>query len=325
MTDFGGNDIADAVAVQADGKIVVAGYSMVGSNSDFVLARYQVQGGLTVGTPAFSINPKSVGQSTTVTATASDGVSGVAAGEYFVGTDPGQGAGTPMTFAASTMTGTIGTNLLPGVCTVSVRARDAAGNWSAPSSAILVVYNPTGGFATGGGWIVPGNVVNSNPGNVLPGLDSTSKANFGFVVKYQSGASTTSLSYRDAYRTGPSSLSTVSCKFLTHGPRIDSTTAPGSGAPCPLSSEDGDGAFPSGGRRVSNLPLAQAPVSSNNPRTQHGPARRASRRTGRARSARGGPACGTRSPKGYSSPASMLQSSSPSFCAPVARSAMASQ
>ena len=42
-TDFGGSDAAAAVAVQADGKIVVAG----SSDGNFALARYGVDGALT--------------------------------------------------------------------------------------------------------------------------------------------------------------------------------------------------------------------------------------------------------------------------------------
>ncbi len=46
-TDFaGGNDRANAVAVQRDGKTVVAGYANYGLNSDFALARYNVDGSL---------------------------------------------------------------------------------------------------------------------------------------------------------------------------------------------------------------------------------------------------------------------------------------
>jgi len=46
-TDFNsGDDGADAVAVQADGKIVTAGYAYNGSNNDFALARYNPNGSL---------------------------------------------------------------------------------------------------------------------------------------------------------------------------------------------------------------------------------------------------------------------------------------
>ena len=46
-TDFGGrHDFAYGVAIQSDGKIVVAGNSSNGSNSDFALARYNTNGSL---------------------------------------------------------------------------------------------------------------------------------------------------------------------------------------------------------------------------------------------------------------------------------------
>ena len=41
-----GNDFAESVAIQSDGKIVVAGYSYNGSNDDFALVRYNTDGSL---------------------------------------------------------------------------------------------------------------------------------------------------------------------------------------------------------------------------------------------------------------------------------------
>lgn len=142
----------------------------------------------TVGTPAFSTNPVSDTGSTTVTAPASDALSGVVGGEMFLGADPGVGNGTPLTWDGTQMSGSL-SGLATGIYTVSVRSVDAAGNWSPVSSALLVVYDPTGAFATGGGWIVPGGTT-SDTGDTLPGMDGVSKANFGFTVKYQNGAST---------------------------------------------------------------------------------------------------------------------------------------
>ena len=144
----------------------------------------------TIGAPSFSVNPKAISETSDMTAEAAEGGgSGLAGGEYFVDDDPGQGDGTPMALSGSTLSATIGTDLSPGVYLIGVRAQDRAGNWSAVSTAYLVVYDPSSGFATGGGWIVPGGP-NSDPGDLLPGLDGSSKANFGFVVKYDNGAST---------------------------------------------------------------------------------------------------------------------------------------
>jgi hypothetical protein len=61
------------------------------------------------------------------------------------------------------------------------------------TSAILVVYNPEGGFATGGGWILPANDgLNTHP---------DVRANFGFNAKYQKGKATghTEFRYSDRY------------------------------------------------------------------------------------------------------------------------------
>jgi len=46
VTDFGGDDAAFALAVQSDGKIVVAGVSTGGGTMDFALARYDSDGAL---------------------------------------------------------------------------------------------------------------------------------------------------------------------------------------------------------------------------------------------------------------------------------------
>ncbi len=79
------------------------------------------------------------GGTTSLTADVSDSLSGVAAAEYFAGADPGQGNGTAMTVANGTATASIGPDLAPGMHTVSVRAQDQAGNWSAPVTVKLAV------------------------------------------------------------------------------------------------------------------------------------------------------------------------------------------
>jgi len=69
-----------------------------------------------------------------------------------------------------------------GVYTLRVGATDAEGN-SSESEVFFVVYDPTGGFVTGGGWI------DSPEGAYKPDTSMTGKANFGFVSKYKKGAS----------------------------------------------------------------------------------------------------------------------------------------
>ena len=56
-------------------------------------------------------------------------------------------------------------------------------NYTGPSSdALFVIYDPSAGFVTGGGWI------DSPPNSYTADMSLTGKANFGFVSKYQKGA-----------------------------------------------------------------------------------------------------------------------------------------
>jgi len=71
----------------------------------------------------------------------------------------------------------------PGVYELLVRGTDSAGNVGAEQPSFLVVYDPDGGFVTGGGWI------DSEPGAYRPDATLEGKANFGFVSKYKKGAS----------------------------------------------------------------------------------------------------------------------------------------
>jgi hypothetical protein len=71
----------------------------------------------------------------------------------------------------------------PGVYTLSVTITDAAGASDTESIQYIVIYDPNGGFVTGGGWI------NSPLGAYKPDPTLTGKATFGFVSKYQKGAS----------------------------------------------------------------------------------------------------------------------------------------
>ena len=139
----------------------------------------------TILSPTFTVNPKSVAQTSTISAEVRDDLSGVAGGELFIGTtDPGRGSGTSMTLVGGRLEASFGTNLAPGVYTLNIRAVDAAGNWSAPLVDSFVVYDPNGGFVTGGGRIV------SPQGAYAADRSASGVANFGFVSKYQKGATT---------------------------------------------------------------------------------------------------------------------------------------
>jgi predicted extracellular nuclease len=73
------------------------------------------------------------------------------------------------------------TYAMPGVYTVSVTVNDGYGNSDTAIYEFVVVYDPNGGFVTGGGWIdSPAGAYTADP-------TLTGKATFGFVSKYKKG------------------------------------------------------------------------------------------------------------------------------------------
>ena len=69
-----------------------------------------------------------------------------------------------------------------GVYTVILTLTDICGETVSSSYQYIVVYDPEGGFVTGGGWI------NSPAGVSTQFPEAVGKANFGFVSKYKKGA-----------------------------------------------------------------------------------------------------------------------------------------
>jgi PKD repeat protein len=69
-----------------------------------------------------------------------------------------------------------------GVYTVGVSVQDRAGDRASPHFELVVIYDPTAGFVTGGGWIQsPAGALRADP-------QATGKATFGFVSRYARGA-----------------------------------------------------------------------------------------------------------------------------------------
>lgn len=71
-----------------------------------------------------------------ITASAADALSGVTGGEYYIDNDPGQGNGSPMTYANGKIRAqpVITTGTANGWHTIYMRSQDTAGNWSTPTS-----------------------------------------------------------------------------------------------------------------------------------------------------------------------------------------------
>jgi hypothetical protein len=69
-----------------------------------------------------------------------------------------------------------------GVYEITLEVTDGDCLVGTSSFEYVVIYDPDGGFVTGGGWIY------SNPGSYIPDKTLEGMANFGFVSKYQKKA-----------------------------------------------------------------------------------------------------------------------------------------
>ena len=136
-------------------------------------------------------NPVPVGTAPVVTSQISDAGLGSSSIASAAVTVTGGGIPTqtlPMTLGAGSFTRAATravTGLPVGVYSMCVTGTDAAGNTTAVGECVLVaVYDASGGFVTGGGWIT------SPLGAYVPNPSLTGKATFGFVAKYQKGKQT---------------------------------------------------------------------------------------------------------------------------------------
>ena len=114
----------------------------------------------TVSAIAATPNPLLAGPTVTLAGTATDGATAITQAEWFRGTDPGVGNGTPMTVTGSgpyNLSAAINTSSWDnGSYTLNVRSRDAAGNWSQTVSTVLVIKRLDVYFSTAGNGTVPG-------------------------------------------------------------------------------------------------------------------------------------------------------------------------
>lgn len=96
----------------------------------------------------------------------------------------------------------------PGVYRVTVTASNDCGDTATAVHEFVVVYDPEGGFVTGGGWISsPAGAYSANP--ALSG-----RANFGFVSKYQNGANVPTGSTEFQFKAGDLNFKSTSYDWL---------------------------------------------------------------------------------------------------------------
>jgi hypothetical protein len=94
-----------------------------------------------------------------------------------------------------------------GVYTLLVGATDGADDY-AESEVLFVVYDPEGGFVTGGAWI------DSPEGAYKPDTSLTGKANFGFVSKYKRGSTVPTGNTEFVFKAGDLNFHSSSYEWL---------------------------------------------------------------------------------------------------------------
>lgn len=148
--------------------------------------------------------PVPVGSAIALSATYAD----PCAADTFAGTwSWGDGTSCPAGCGQCTATGGH-TYTTPGIYTVKLEVADDDGGCGTCEYAFVVAYDPSGGFVTGGGWI------DSPTGAYAPAPDATGKASFGFVSKYQKGASVPSGNTEFQFHAAGFSFRSVSYDWL---------------------------------------------------------------------------------------------------------------
>ena len=134
-------------------------------------------------------NPVQVGGAVSLTATVSDvsaGGSLIASAEYSLNGGPWTPmAASDLTFDQVTenVTAALVTPASAGIYPLCVRGSDVALNTGAPECTVLVAYDPSAGFVTGGGWF------DSPAGAFVDDPTLTGRATFGLVARYKKGKS----------------------------------------------------------------------------------------------------------------------------------------
>lgn len=158
-------------------------------------------------------NPASINDSITVTALVDDKPTGgslIASAWYTMDSTTGLMAASDGRLDATgeLVTVTIGPVLRPDVYTLCVFGIDSAGNKGKQECILVVVYDPDGGFVTGGG------AVESPERSDLQNPGVTGPATFGFVAKYLPGRTTPSGGLEFHFHAGALNFKSTSLEWL---------------------------------------------------------------------------------------------------------------
>lgn len=144
--------------------------------------------------------PVAVNTNPTLTAAVDDSTTGgsnVTSAQFSVnGGPPAEMLLAPIGAVTTQATANLAPFSLPNVYTVCVHGTDSVGNVGTDACVLLPVYDPTGGFVTGGGRVA------SPAGADLLSASAAGPANFGFVSKYQNGNNTPSGNLEFQFKAG---------------------------------------------------------------------------------------------------------------------------
>jgi hypothetical protein len=240
-----------------NGKVLVAG----GYNADVLASAELYSPVLPVTPPAdnrgpivsgvtASPNPVAINVGITLTANVDDsttGASNIASAGYNI---DGGASFVPMTSVppagqvSENFVASMGSFPTAGLHTPCVQGTDAAGNVGDQQCTLLVVYDPTGGFVTGGGAIdSPAGADQVNTGAAGP-------ANFGFNSKYLPGRSIPDGDLQFQFKAGNLTFKSTSMDWLvvTGEPRaqFQGTGTINGATVCKFAVDAWGGSFPSG-------------------------------------------------------------------------------
>ncbi|WP_338648207.1 T9SS type A sorting domain-containing protein [Flavobacterium sp. KS-LB2] len=187
LTGFLATDVVSATysrnsgeAVGASPYVISALLSPAGVLSNYEItyntANFIINGIISIDASASS-NPIAVGLPATLSATINPPIGGVS-----VTFSLDNGNGVLLSYQATTNSAGVASTSVTSLPVEVYKVNVVAGSGCSFSIAYLPVYDPNGGFVTGGGWI------NSPVGAYIVDPTVTGKANFGFVSKYKKGS-----------------------------------------------------------------------------------------------------------------------------------------